>query len=159
MVALRCKTQGNVLKKNRKQQNIKHDNIFFKLCVFQSVVLFSNLLTCFLIAYVVFSKMLLYFQIFKFLTGCHSHWLHGFPLVTSHSLPPHLSERRAHLLPMCNVMNNIFIIKLLTLIHLPSNYSILGHGRQRPLNGSQLTFYDVRAPLTIWQKSSHVNTF
>lgn len=38
-----------------------------------------------------------------------------------HSLPPHLFERRAHLLPLCNSMNNIFIIKLLTLIYLPSN--------------------------------------
>lgn len=38
-----------------------------------------------------------------------------------HSLPPHLFERRAHLLPLCNGMSNIFIIKLLTLIYLPSN--------------------------------------
>lgn len=50
-----------------------------------------------------------------------SYWLHRYTSFTYHSLPPHLFERRAHLLPLCSGMNNICIIKPLALIYSPPN--------------------------------------
>ncbi len=90
---------------------------FLKSCVFCLAVVFPYLLLCFvrccpvlhLSATVLFMNPLLSVADYMVL-HCSLY----------HSLP-HLFERREHLLPSCNGMNNIFIIKLLTLIYSPSN--------------------------------------
>lgn len=78
----------------------KHNKETQQICVFCFVILFYPILLCFTHQGHHTSTTSISFKSHLILTS----W---FYIVCCHSLPPHLFEGRAHLLTLCNGMNNI----------------------------------------------------